>query len=75
MTINTNYAFFTGRLTKDPEVAYTRDGLCIAKFSLAVNRGADKNGNDKGCDYLPISCCGKTAEAVKNVFQKAALPS
>lgn len=72
MSMNTNYVFLTGRLTREPEIRYTTtpEQLCIAKFSLAVNRGKDKAGADKGCDYIPISCCGKNAEAVEKYVKK-----
>ena len=72
MSMNTNCVFLTGRLTKDPDIRYTigPEGLCIARFSVAVNKGKDKDGADKGCDYIPVSCCGKNAEAVEKYVKK-----
>ena len=71
MSMNTNYVFLTGRLTRDPDIRYDmKTEFCIARFSLAVNKGKDKDGADKGCDYIPISCCGKNAEAVEKYVKK-----
>ena len=72
MAMNINNVFLTGRLTRDPDVRYTTapEQLCIARFSLAVNKGKDKDGADKGCDYVPVSCCGANAEAVEKYLAK-----
>ena len=33
-----NRVVLVGRLTKDPELRYTPNGVAVASFSLAVNR-------------------------------------
>lgn len=40
-----NRIIITGRLTKDPEVRYTKEEVPIAKFTVAVNELKKKNGN------------------------------
>ena len=59
-----------GRLTRDPEVRYSQSGTAFASFSIAIDRGRDKEGNDKGADYPNISCVGKTAELVEKYLTK-----
>lgn len=61
-----NSVSLIGRITKDPEVRYTNDGLAIAKFSLAISR----NDKDKNTDYPNITCFGKTAEIVEKYAAK-----
>ena len=51
-----------GRLTRDPDVKYTRDGMAIARFSIAIDRPG-KQGDEKKTDFPNIIAFGKTAEA------------
>ena len=68
-----NTVTLIGRLTKDPEIRYTGDQKCVAKFSVALNRGKDKDGKDLGADYPNIVAFGKTAELVEKHFNKGKL--
>lgn len=54
----------TGRLTKDPEMSRTEKGACRAKFTLAVNRGKEKSGKDKGAFFFRCQAWGRLAEIV-----------
>ena len=55
-----------GRITRDPEVRYgATSGVAVARFSIAIDRGKDKNGNERGVDYPNIVCLGKIAEHVE----------
>lgn len=51
-----------GNLTRDPEVRYSQSGMAIASFSVAINRGRDKEGKDKGVDFPKIIVFGAQAE-------------
>lgn len=51
-----------GNLTRDVELRTTDSGMSIARFSLAINRGKDKDGNDRGADFPNIVVFGKQAE-------------
>ena len=62
-----------GRLTRDPETRYTQDGTACARFSVAIDRGKDKNGNDRGADFPNVVCFGKTAELVEKYCYKGML--
>lgn len=58
-----------GRLTKDIELQTTKGGTEYAKFSVAVNRKKDKNGDIKA-DFVDCTAFGKTAAFVQNYFKK-----
>jgi len=57
-----NCVTLIGNLTRDPEIRHTDQGLVICTFSLALNRGKDKDGKDKGADFPRIICFDKQAE-------------
>ena len=69
-----NHVSLIGRLTKDPEVRYgASNQTAVARFSIAIDRGKDKNGNSAGTDYPSIVCFGKTAELVEKYIGKGRL--
>lgn len=56
-----NKVILTGRITKDPEVRYTSQGIPSVNFTLAVDRGMrDANGN-RQADF--ISCVAWRGQA------------
>lgn len=65
-----NSVNLTGRLVKDPDVKYSASGSAVARFSIAINRGKDRNGEDMGADFPNIVCFGKTAEFVERYIAK-----
>ncbi len=54
-----------GRLTKDPSASYKND-LCIARFTLAV----DRRTKDKGADFISCVAFGKMGEFVEKYAKK-----
>ena len=58
-----------GRLTKDVELQTAKTGTEFAKFSVAVNRRKDKNGETKA-DFVDCTVFGKQAAFVAKYFQK-----
>ena len=69
-----NKAILMGRLTRDPEIRYTQgdNPMCIARYTLAVDRRFNRNaGNDgNNADFIPCVCFGKTAEFVEKYLNK-----
>ena len=66
-----NLIVLQGRLTRDPEVRYTPDSqLAIASFSVAVDRGKNKNGEDMGADFIPVKVFGNQAENCERFLGK-----
>lgn len=59
-----NKVILVGRLTRDPEMRYSKDGnTAIARFSLAVDRRFKREG-DPDADFFNLVSFGKTAEFV-----------
>ena len=58
-----------GRITKDIELQTGRSGSEYAKFTVAVNRKKDKNGEQKA-DFIDCTVFGKTAAFVAKYFAK-----
>ena len=68
-----NSVALIGRLARDPELRYTQEGLAIASLSIAIDRGKDRNGNDKGTDFPRVQAFGKTAENCGKYLKKGLL--
>lgn len=63
-----------GRLTRDPQVTYKEDrSVAFARFSIAIDRGKDRNGEDRGADFPSVVAFGKTAELVDKYVHKGKL--
>lgn len=61
-----------GRLTADPDVRYTNDGMAIATFSIAIDRPV-KQGQEKKADFPRIVVFGKAAENCEKYLAKGRL--
>lgn len=59
-----------GRLTKDVETKYTQQGMAVARFNVALDRGKDKSGQDRGTDFPSCVAFGKTAENLEKFSGK-----
>jgi len=69
---NLNRIILVGRLTADPELRYTVEGLPVAKFSLAVDRYRGAN-NPKETDFINIVSWRKLAEVCGQYLKKGRL--
>lgn len=66
-----NNVILIGRLTKDPDYRVTpQTNTQVVEFNLALDRGKDKDGNDKGADYPRVKAFGKTAENMQKFTHK-----
>ena len=66
-----NLVLISGRLTKDPEIRYTTGTqMAVAVFTLAIDRGKDKNGEDMGADFPRVTVFGKQAENCERYLAK-----
>ncbi len=75
MGISYNKAILVGRLTADPQISYSTNGLMIAKFTLAVDRQYRGNNQQGGqeTDFIRTVAFGKTAEFASNYLGKGRL--
>ena len=67
-----NTVVLMGRLTKDPELRQTPQGISVAQFSLAVERNYLK-GKVKQTDFINIIAWRNTADFVSKYFTKGQL--
>lgn len=68
-----NRVVLIGRLTKDPELTYSKNGTAIAKFILAVNRLRLNQAGEREADFIPIIVFKKQAENCANYIGKGSL--
>lgn len=62
-----NKVTLIGRLTRDPDVRYSQNGdsqLCIARYTLAVDRRFKRAGsdNEQTADFISCVAFGRTGE-------------
>lgn len=71
--LNLNKVVLCGRLTADPELKQTQNGIAVVSFSLAVNRrftrGADGQNNSQA-DFINCVAWRQTAEFISRYFHK-----
>lgn len=67
-----NLAILTGRLTADPELKTTPNGISVTSFTLAVNRNY-KAGEEQETDFINIVAWRQTAEFITKYFNKGNL--
>jgi len=68
-----NRVVLVGRLTKDPELRYTPNGVPVATFTLAVNRPFSSQSGDREADFINCVVWRKPAENVANFLKKGSL--
>ncbi|UOE94125.1 single-stranded DNA-binding protein [Alkalihalobacillus sp. LMS39] len=68
-----NRVILVGRLTKDPELRYTPNGVAIANFTLAVNRAFTNQQGEREADFINCVVWRKPAENVANFLKKGSL--
>lgn len=68
-----NRTILVGRLTKDPELRYTPNGVPVATFTLAVNRSFTNAQGEREADFINCVIWRKPAENVANFLSKGSL--
>lgn len=66
-----NKVVLVGRLTRDPEVRYSRgeNQTAVCRYTLAVDRRFKKE-NEQNADFISCIVFGKPAEFAEKYFQK-----
>lgn len=65
-----NVAVVMGRLAADPELRHTSSGLAVTSFTLAVDRGYVKQGQERQTDWIDVVAWRQTAEFICKYFTK-----
>ena len=68
-----NCAVIMGRLTVDPELRQTPSGVSVTRFTVAVDRGYVKPGEERKADFINVVAWRQTAEFVSRYFQKGSM--
>lgn len=64
-----NIAILTGRLTADPELKTTPNGVPVCNFTIAVNRNY-RAGEEQQADFINVTAWRGTAEFISKYFTK-----
>lgn len=67
-----NKSILMGRLTRDPEIKYSQnqDQMCIARFTLAVDRRGRKTEGQPTADFISCVAFGKNGEFVEKYLKQ-----
>lgn len=66
-----NRVMLIGRLTYEIELKYIgQSQMACVRNKIAVNRGKDKDGNDKGADFIPVAFFDRQAENLERFSGK-----
>ena len=68
-----NRVILIGRLTRDPELRYTANGIAMCTFSIAVNRPYTNQAGERPADFIDIVAWRQLAENVANYMTKGRL--
>lgn len=67
--LNLNKVILGGRLTANPELKQTPNGVFVCSFNLAVNRKAGKD-KEQQTDFISCVAWRQTAEFIAKYFKK-----
>jgi len=65
-----NRIILMGRLTADPELRQTPNGISVATFSIAVDRNFQSKGAERQTDFINCVAWRQTGEFISRYFQK-----
>ena len=65
-----NKAILIGRLTADPELKQTPNGISVCSFSIAVDRRFSGRDSERKTDFINITSWRQQAEFVCRYFHK-----
>lgn len=67
-----NSVILIGRLTREPEIRYsqTDSSMCIARYTLAVDRRGKKVEGQPNADFISCVAFGKNAEFAEKYLKK-----
>lgn len=65
-----NKTLLIGRLTKDPNLAYSGNGVAIVDFTVAVNRQFKNAAGEREADFIRCKAFKERAEMIANNFRQ-----
>ena len=67
-----NLVVLSGRLTTDPELKTTQNGISVCSFAIAVER-RHKQGEEKQADFINVVAWRSSAEFICKYFKKGSM--
>ncbi|WP_027964566.1 single-stranded DNA-binding protein [Halalkalibacillus halophilus] len=68
-----NRVVLVGRLTKDPDLRYTPNGVAVANFTIAVNRPFSNQQGEREADFINCVIWRRPAENLANYMKKGSM--
>lgn len=68
-----NVITLIGRLTYEPEIKTTTNGLSVMNFQLAVDRNYQASGQERKTDFIDCQAWRQTAEFIHRYFHKGSM--
>ena len=68
-----NCAVLMGRLVADPELRTTTTGISVTSFTVAVDRGYVRQGEERQTDFINVVAWRQTADFVTRYFRKGSM--
>ncbi len=68
-----NRVVLVGRLTRDPDLRYTPNGVAVANFNIACNRPFRNQQGEQEADFINCVVWRKAAESLANYMKKGSM--
>lgn len=68
-----NRVVLVGRLTRDPDLRYTPNGVAVANFTVAANRPFKNQQGEQEADFINCVVWRRAAENLANYMKKGSL--
>jgi len=68
-----NSVVIMGRLTYDPELRTTPNGISVVRFQVACDRSYQKSGEERKADFIDVTAWRQTAEFISRYFRKGSM--
>ncbi|SFB29996.1 single-strand binding protein [Lentibacillus halodurans] len=68
-----NRVVLVGRLTKDPDLRYTPNGVAVANFTVAVNRPFSNQQGNRDADFINCVVWRRAAENLASYMKKGSM--
>ncbi len=68
-----NSVVLMGRLTYDPELRTTPNGISVVRIQLACDRNFQRSGEERKADFIDVTAWRQTAEFISRYFRKGSM--
>lgn len=68
-----NSVVIMGRLTYDPELRTTPNGVSVVQLQVACDRNFQRSGEDRKTDFIDVTAWRQTAEFISRYFRKGSM--